>query len=84
MPYVNADELRLITELTQANQRFTKCLRYNLPSSVPTAIVLLTDKDKTTAAVFIFPSSANETHRNDLNEFLDNSEIKTWLWYADH
>ncbi|MBK8815369.1 MAG: DUF1173 domain-containing protein [Methylococcaceae bacterium] len=62
IPYDNADELRLITELTQANQRFIKCLSYNLPSSIPTASVLLTDKVKTATALFIFPSSAIESY----------------------
>lgn len=82
IPYDNADELRLITELAQANQRFIKCLRYNLPSTVPTACVLLTDKDKTATALFICPTSASETYRNDLNTLIENSEIKTWLWDA--
>jgi Protein of unknown function (DUF1173) len=82
IPYDNADELRLITELAQANQRFIKCLRYNLPSTVPTASVLLTDKDKTATTLFICPASAVESYINDLNTLIENSEIKTWLWDA--
>jgi Protein of unknown function (DUF1173) len=84
IPYDNADELILLNTLTQANQRFIKCLRYNLPSTVPTASVLLTDKDKTATALFICPTSASETYRNDLNTLIENSEIKTWLWDAGH
>lgn len=82
IPYDNADELRLINSLTQANQRFIKCLRYNLPSTVPTASLLLDDKDKMAAALFICPSSASETYKNDLNALIENSEINTRLWDA--
>jgi len=69
----------LLNKLTQANWRFIKCLRYNLPSSVPTASVLLTDKDKTSTALFICPPSAIDTYRNDLNELIENNEIKSVL-----
>jgi Protein of unknown function (DUF1173) len=82
IPYDNADELRLINTLTQANQRFIKCLRYNLPSTVPTASVLLSDKDKGITALFICPASATEIYRHDLNELISNSDINTWLWDA--
>jgi hypothetical protein len=82
IPYDNADELRLINSLTQANQRFIKCLRYNLPSTVPTASVLLSDKDKGITALFICPASATEIYRHDLNELISNSDINTWLWDA--
>ena len=82
IPYDNADELRLINTLTQANQRFIKCLRYNLPSTVPTASVLLANKDKMATALFICPSSASEIYRNDLNALIENSEISSLLWDA--
>ncbi|ESS71698.1 hypothetical protein MGMO_93c00560 [Methyloglobulus morosus KoM1] len=80
IPYDNADELRLINTLTQANQCFIKCLRYNLPSTVPTASLLLADKDKMTTALFICQSTASETYRNDLNALIESSEIKTCVW----
>jgi Protein of unknown function (DUF1173) len=82
IPYDNTEELRLITKLAQINYRFIKCLRYNLPSTVPTASVLLTDKDKTATGLFICPASASETYRNDLNNLIENSEINTWVWDA--
>ncbi|MEQ1544713.1 DUF1173 domain-containing protein [Methyloglobulus sp.] len=84
IPYDNADELRLINSLTQANQRFIKCLRYNLPSTVPTASVLLSGKDKSITALFICPASATEIYRHDLSELIGNSDINTWLWDAGH
>jgi Protein of unknown function (DUF1173) len=84
IPYDNADELRLINSLTQANQRFIKCLRYNLPSTVPTASVLLSGKDKSITALFICPASATEIYRHDLNELIGNSDINTWLWDTGH
>lgn len=82
IPYDNNDELKLLSELTQANKRFIKCLRYNLASTMPTASVLLSAKDKTPVALFICPASACETYRNDLNNMIENSEIKTWVWDA--
>jgi Protein of unknown function (DUF1173) len=84
IPYDNNDELTLLNELTQANKRFIKCLRYNLPSTVPTASVLLANKNKTATAMLICPVSANKTYRNELNTLIENSEINTWLWDADH
>jgi hypothetical protein len=82
IPYDNNDELKLLNELTQANKRFIKCLRYNLPSTVPTASVLLTAKDKSTTALFICPATSCETYRNELNSLIENSEINTWVWDA--
>ena len=82
IPYDNADELRLIATLTQANRRFIKCLRYNLPSTVPTASVLLADKDKTVIALFICPASSSDTYRYDLKALINKNQIKTWLWDA--
>jgi len=82
IPYDNADEHRLIDTLTQANQRFIKCLRYNLPSTVPTASVLLAGIDKTVTALFICPASATENYRHELNELISNSEINTCFWNA--
>ncbi len=82
IPYDNVDELTLINELTQARQRFIKCLKYNLPLTVLTANVLLSDKDKTSTALFICPASANEVYRNDLYTLMRKSEVNTWLWYA--
>lgn len=58
IPYDNIDELRLIDVLTQAYQRFVKCLRYNLPSTIPRASVLLASIDKTVTALFICLESA--------------------------
>jgi Protein of unknown function (DUF1173) len=82
IPYDNPEELILIAELTLSNQRFIKCLRYNLPSTVPTASVLLTDKDRTATTLFICPASAGESYIKHLNTLIENSEIKTWLWDA--
>jgi hypothetical protein len=82
IPYDNTDELRLVNSLTQANQRFVKWLRYNLPSTIPTASVLLAGFDKTVTALFICPASATEIYRHDLKVLIDKSEIKTWFWDA--
>lgn len=82
LPYDNADEIRLIDELTQAKQLFIKCLRYNLPSTVPTANVFLSEKDKTAIALLICPASASDTYRHDLKALINKSEINTWLWDA--
>jgi len=80
IPYDNADDLRLITTLTQANQRFIKCLRYNLPSTVPTTSVRLANKDKTATAMYICPASTTETYRHDLQALIENCEINSWQW----
>ena len=54
IPYEDTDdELSLINMLINFNQRFIKCLRYNLPTAVPTARVMLADSENETTAIFI-------------------------------
>lgn len=80
IPFDNADEFALLTELTKTNRRFIKCQRYNLPSTVPTASVLLSDKDKAAIAIFVCPANASEAYRQDLQALTDNCGIKGYLW----
>ena len=82
IPFDNADELTLLTEVTKTNRRLIKCLRYNLPSTIPTASVLLSDKDKATIAIFVCPANASEAYRQDLQALIDNCGIKGYLWKA--
>ena len=79
IPCDNSDELNLINKLTKVDRRIIEFLRYNLPSSIPTASVLLTVKDKTATALFICPASAGDTYRNNLNDLIENNEIKSVL-----
>ena len=80
IPYDNADELLLINTLIQAKQRFIKCLRYNVPSKTPSVSVLLADKDKTTTAIFICPTNANEGLKEEMRDLMNNCGIKGYLW----
>ena len=84
IPYDNADELTLVNTLVQANRRFVKCLRYNLPLAVPTASILLADKDKPATTLFICPASASDIYRHDLKALINKSETNTWLWDAEN
>jgi Protein of unknown function (DUF1173) len=80
IPYENADELLLINTLIQARQRFIKYLRYNVPSTTPSASVLLADKDKATTAIFVCPTNANEGLKEEMQGLMNNCGIKGYLW----
>lgn len=82
IPYDNTDELALLMELTKANRRFIKCLRYNLPSTRPTASVLLSEQDRATTAVFVCPANASEDYRDDMQTLIQDCGIKSQIWEA--
>lgn len=80
LPYENKDELKLINTLIHANRRFIKCLRYNLPTSINTASVLLADKDNETTAIFICPPDASDDFEEDVQALTERSGVKVRLW----
>ncbi len=80
LPYENNDELKLINTLINANRRFIKCLRYNLPASTQTASVLLADKYNEKTAILIKPSNADENFEQDVQALIQGNGVKAQVW----
>lgn len=80
IPYDNIDELRLLNKLTRSNHKFTKSLRYNVPSTTPLASAVLHAYKNT--ALFICPATASDTYKNSLNTLMEESKMDFWLWDA--
>jgi Protein of unknown function (DUF1173) len=80
LPYENNDELKLINSLIQSNRRFIKCLRYNLPSSIPKASVILADNDNETTAIFIRPHNASDDFEQDVQAMIEGNGVKARIW----
>jgi hypothetical protein len=83
IPYDNADELNLITTLIQSRRRFIKCLRYNLPTTIPTVSALLTEKDNETTGVFIKPSNATDDFEEAVKVMIEGSRIRARYWQPE-
>lgn len=81
LPYESLNELQLLNKLTRENKKFTKSLRYNLPTATPLASVIMTNANKTTA-LYICPAAATETYKNDLHALIEDNQINYWLWDA--
>ena len=80
LPYEDNDELSLINMLINFNQRFIKCLRYNLPTAVPTARVLLANSENETTAIFISPPNASADFGQEIQSLVEGSGIKAQIW----
>lgn len=80
IPFENQFELMLLGSLVEKKRRFTKGLRYNLPSSTPLATAVLADTQPQPTAMYIVPFGASEDYLQQLSELVDNSKLPSWKW----
>lgn len=82
LPFESLFEWELLDSLQHAHRRFTKGLRYNLPSSKPLASVVLQDTGAASAALFVVPQDADGDFEIAVRELADQSLMETWIWRA--
>lgn len=79
IPYESVDELMLLTELGKQRRKFTKGLRYNLPSSAPLATVVLSDTENP-VAMYIMPYGATDQYTKEIGQLIEESALQSWKW----
>jgi hypothetical protein len=80
VPFENQSELLLLGMLAEKKRRFTKGLRYNLPSASPLATVVLSDTQPEPFAMYVVPFGASDEYRQQLEQLVDNSKLPSWTW----
>lgn len=82
LPFESLFEWELLDALHRAQRRFTKGLRYNLPSTKPLASVVLQDTGEVSAALFVVPQDAEGEYDVAIEELTQQSNLHAWKWHA--
>lgn len=82
LPFESIFEWELLDALHRSQRRFTKGLRYNLPSSKPLASVVLQDTGEVSAALFVVPQEAEGEYDKAIEELTEQSKLMAWKWRA--
>lgn len=82
IPFDSLYEYQLLDLLHSRERRFTKGLRYNLPSAKPLASVMLQDTGDVPAALYIVPGDAGESYEAVAQQLTEQSMMVAWFWYA--
>lgn len=82
LPFESLFEWELLDALHRSQRRFTKGLRYNLPSSKPLASVVLQDTGEVSAALFVVPQEAEGEYDQAIEELAEQSKLTAWKWRA--
>lgn len=82
LPYDNGAEKALVDKLIEEKRRFTKMLRYNLPSTRPIATAVLQDRGEGAemTAMYVVPLNAEPAYLDALNRVIEESGIRSWMW----
>ncbi|MEW4339652.1 DUF1173 domain-containing protein [Chromobacterium vaccinii] len=80
IPFENQPEKMLLDTLSENKRRFSKGLRYNLPSSRPLAFAVLTDTQPKPTALYVVPPGASDQYETALNELVAESNLASWIW----
>lgn len=80
IPFENLHEKFLLDALHKANRRFTKGLRYNLPSDAPLAAAVLSDTTPLPTGLYVTPIGATEEAVSEMLEMSEQSAIAAWTW----
>ena len=80
LPFESMSEWELLAALHSAGRRFTKGLRYNLPSSKPLACAVLQDTGDKSTALFLVPEDAEAEYDQLWTELVEQSHLLGWAW----
>lgn len=83
IPFETLHERELIHELIRGQRRFTRGMRYNLPSDRPLATVVATDTAPQPTALYVTPLSATDDYMKALDEMIQGSSLPNWIWKTD-
>ena len=80
LPFETLSEWELLAELHRGQRRFTKGLRYNLPSTKPLACAVLQDTGDASTALFVVPSGLEGAYDSLLAELAERGGPRLWQW----
>lgn len=80
IPFDSFYEYQLLDTLHMQGRKFTKGLRYNLPSTKPLASVVLQDTGDVSAALYIVPSGAHSDYEDSARQLTERSDMVSWFW----
>lgn len=82
IPFESLFEWELLDALHRTQRRFTKGLRYNLPSTKPLACVVLQDTGEVSTALFVVPQDTEGAYDAAIDELVQQSNLHAWQWRA--
>jgi hypothetical protein len=82
LPFETLFEWELLEALHRAGRRFTKGLRYNLPSSKPLASAVLQDTGPVSGAMFVVPPDAEGAYDAAIEDLTQTTNMRAWKWRA--
>jgi hypothetical protein len=82
IPFETLFEWELLTTLHGAQRRFTKGLRYNLPSHKPLACAVLQDTGEASTALFVIPPDLEGDYDAVMAELSAEGRMRAWRWRA--
>lgn len=80
IPFESTFEMQVIEAMVQAGRRFSKGLRYNLPSSRPLASLVATDTHPVPTAMYLLAPGAGEDYTSALEQLVHDSQLAHWIW----
>lgn len=83
LPFESMYEWELLGALLREQRRFTKGLRYNLPSTKPLASAVLQDVGSVSVALFVVPQPAIAQYDEAIDELMAQSMLQAWKWHTD-
>jgi hypothetical protein len=75
-------EWELLDAMHSAQRRFTKGLRYNLPSMKPLACAVLQDTGDTSTAMFVIPQGLEGEYDTVIEALAEEGRMQAWRWRA--
>lgn len=82
IPFETLFEWELLESLHTAQRRFTKGLRYNLPSTKPLACAVLQDTGDVSTALYVVPEGQEGEYDAAMEDLSAQSKLASWKWRA--
>lgn len=82
IPFETMFEWELLDKLHATQRRFTKGLRYNLPSTKPLACAVLQDTGDTSTALYVVPQELEGEYEAVMEELSQDGKLAAWRWRA--
>ena len=82
IPFETLFEWELLDALHSTQRRFTKGLRYNLPSTKPLACAVLQDTGDVSTAMYVVAQGLEGAYDTVIADLSEQSKLASWKWRA--
>jgi hypothetical protein len=73
-------EYQVLAELHKHGRRFSKGLRYNLPSHTPLACAVALDTGELSTVLYVVPMGLEAEYASVIERFQSESDMRSWVW----